>query len=426
METSKIKDYLKSDDIQKVKEALYFLFDNHSYDEEIVILISKLVTSKDRGIQNLAIDCLSQLPLEFQLIASNCIAPLVASDNIEYRNIASDILVKYNDVCYDALIPFLSHPIDDVRQFTLDIWGNIGSTKNWKIVHSLLNDPNKNVVISAIMALGNIKVPDVIDDLIKKYEEDDEYKPFVLNSLGKIGGEKAKEFILNVISNESDQLLQLAAIDAIGYFDASIEFLDYLLSKLPLVPRQVQPYFLKAICKIGKLYCEIRKFPQELREIARESLKQEDLEIRRAALTALGNSYDIFDVDCLIQELLRFDLENIEIIFQNIIHNSSLEVLSDFLEKLTYQKDNGEIFASLLEFFFREWDAIQESKKIVIINSILSFSEELPDSILFDFCDWYNYKEPEVLRTVFFKLYQTQSFVNKAKLEEIGAKYDLL
>ncbi len=426
MELKEIKENLRSTNSLKVKETLYYLFDNPIYDEEIIGLVASLVTSLDRGIQSLAIDILFNFPDEFKAEASKNIVPLVASESIEHRNIASDILTKFSDVCYESLVPYLSHPIADVRQFALDIWGNIGSKKNWEIVHSLLNDPNKNVVISAIMALGNIKIEEAVPDLIKKYEEDYEYKPFVLNSLGKIPTEVSKEFVLNVVNNEQDELLQLAAIDSIGYFEASEELLDFLLSKLPTVPKQVQPYFLKATCKIGKEYCHNRTFPKELREIARESLKQEDLEIRKAALKALGSSYDFLDVDFLILELLRFDPENVELIFQNIVHHSSIEILSDFIEKLTYQKDNGEIFSYLLEFFFREWDLMQESTKMVLMDSILSLSEELPESILSDFCDWFSYREAGLFRSVFNKLLQSSTFVSKNKLEEIGTRYELL
>lgn len=425
MEIQTIKDYLRSSDISKIKEALYYLFDNKTYDNEIVELVSSLITNLNRGVQSLAIDCLTQIPLEFRAEASKYIVPLIASDNIEYRNIAADILMKYGDISYEFLIPYLSHPVADVRQFALDIWGNIGSKKDWQIIHSLLNDTNKNVVVSAIMALGNIKVEEVVDDLIKKYEEDDEYKPFVLNSLGKIGGEKAKEFVLDVVNNEQDQLIQLAAIDSIGYFQASEEFLDYLLAKLPNVPKQVQPYFLKATCHIGKSFCGVRSFPKELREIAREALKQEDIEIRKAALSALGNIYEPLDVDCLILELFRFDMDNVELIFHNILHNSSTDVLSEFLEKLTFQKDNGEIFATMLEFVFREWDTLSEDKKITMMSSVLNLSEELPESILGDFCDWFAYREPEVFRNVFQKVYEQPTFSRKDKLEEIGSKYEL-
>ncbi|MFN3781726.1 MAG: HEAT repeat domain-containing protein, partial [Candidatus Kapaibacteriota bacterium] len=147
MEPKEIKEYLESNDVRQVKDALYFLFDYKTYDSNIVKLVTDLVTSNNRGVQSLAIDCLKNLPDEFRELASSHLVKLIESDNIEYRNIASDILSKYGDVCYDYLKPYLHHPIADVRQFALDIWGNIASKKDWNIVRNMLNDTNKNVVI---------------------------------------------------------------------------------------------------------------------------------------------------------------------------------------------------------------------------------------------------------------------------------------
>lgn len=425
MEPNEIKEYLESNDLGQIKDALYFLFDYRTYDSNIVKLVTDLITSNNRGVQSLAIDCLKSLPEEFIGQASAHLVKLIESDNIEYRNIASDILSKYGNVCYDYLKPYLQHPIADVRQFALDIWGNIASKKDWNIVRNLLYDSNKNVVISAIMALGNIRVGEVVDELISKYAEDDEYKPFVLNSLGKIGGEKAREFILDVIYHSDELLLQLAAIDSVGYLESSEELLDTLLAKLPNSPKQVQPYFLKAICNLCKKTHSLKKLPDEMRQIARDSLKENDIEIRRAALLALGDSYDILDVDSLIFELLRFDAENMELIFGNIIHNSSGDVFSDFIEKLTYQKDNGEIFSSLMEFLFRDWDLMYEEKKVLLISLILNLSEELPETVLFDFCDWFAYKELDTFKTIAKGIYDSSSFVSKSKIEEIASKYEL-
>ncbi|MEJ5286338.1 MAG: hypothetical protein CH6_2639 [Candidatus Kapaibacterium sp.] len=425
MDLNQIKHNLKSGDEFLIKDALYYLFDNKTYDEEIVQQVAGFLTAKNRGIQSLAIDCLKNVPEEFKIAASRYIAPLVASDNIEHRNIASDILLNYNDLCYDSLKPYLNHPSADVRQFALDIWGNIGSKKDWEIVFSMLNDENKNVVISAIMALGNIKVESVVDDLISKFKEDDEYKPFVLNSLGKIGGETARKFIVDVINNETDSLLQLAAIDALSYFDVDQYFVEYLLAKLIQSPKRIQPYFLKTICNLGKKYCKTFQRPLELKEIAREALKEEDPEIRKAAIFALGNSYEVLDVDSLIIEVCRFEPENIEIIFQNLVHNSSTEVLTDFIEKITFQKDNGEIFASLMDFFFREWDSMDQQKRIALMTTVLSLADELPDSLLNDFCDWFAYKERDTFQTILQNALKTSNQTTRGLLEELGSRFEL-
>jgi FOG: HEAT repeat len=426
MDTKQIKENLKSGDISKIKDALYYLFDNKTYDDEIVALVVSLVTSDDKGVQSLAIDCLANLPEEFRGEASKHLVPLIGSHNIEYRNIVSDILTKYDDVCYEHLKKFLLDPDADFRQFALDIWGAIGSKKDWGTVRYLLNDNNRNVVVSAIMALGNIKVPDVVDDLIKKYEEDDEYKPFVLNAVAKIGGEKAKKLISEALSNETDQLLQLAAIDSLAYIDGDEEFFDYLMSKLPTVPKQIQPYFLKGLCHLGKKYCDRKVIPDDLRYVARESLKESDPEVRKSALFALGGIYQSLDLDYLIIELFRFDPENVDLIFTNVLHNSPPEVLGDFLEKITFQKDNGELFSVLLEFVFREWNALKEPVKLVLMESILGLSDELPESVQNDFYDFFVYRDAELFKNVFENLLKSSKFVNREKLEEIGLRYELL
>ncbi len=426
MNINEIKEKLKSEESEKIKDALYFLFDNKTYDNEIVKYVASFVTSKNKGIQNLAIDCLMNIPDEFKGEASKYLVPLIGSQSIEYRNIVSDILTKYDDVCYEYLKEFLLDPDADFRQFALDIWGSIGSKKDWETVRFLLDDNNKNVVVSAIIALGNIKVPEVVDELISKYEEDDEYKPFVLNALAKIGGDKAKNFIIDVLNNSNDQLLQLAAIDSLSYLDGDEEFFEFLLTKLPTVPKQIQPYFLKSLCKLGEKYCIDKVIPSELRQIARESLKEEDPEIRKAALVALGNTYQSLDLDYLIFELFHFDQENIDFVLSNLLYNCSAEILSEFLEKIAFQKDNGEIFSILLEYFIREWEGLKEETKLVLIETILNLSEVLPEMILGYFCDFFAYRETDLFKKVFENLYRNPKFVRREKLEEIGYKYELL
>lgn len=426
MNLEKLKQGLKSGNIQKIKDVLYFLLDNPIYDDELVGLVASFLIAKDRGVRNLSIDCLMNIPDEFKTAASKHIAPLVASDDIEFRNIASDILVRYNEICYDYLRPFLTHPSSDVRQFVLDIWGNIGSPKDWAIVAKMLDDTNKNVVISAIIALGNIKIPDVVDLLIEKYNQDDEYKPFVLNSLGKIGGNNSLNFLRNIIKTEMDPLLQIAAIEAFSFIEADEGFVDELLKKLPTIDKAMQPYFLKSICNVAKKTCAKRLIPSELRPIALESLKEDDIEIRKAALIALGSSYEPLDVDFLILEAMRLEPETLEIIINNIMHNSDDNILADFIEKIVFSKDEAEIFPMLLEIFYRDWETISISKRMTLMSTILSLIDDMPESILNDFCDMFVFHDRELFAETIQKVKTDSIFANKEKLERIAQQYDLI
>ncbi|MFN3306244.1 MAG: hypothetical protein ACK42Z_03545 [Candidatus Kapaibacteriota bacterium] len=78
-----------------------------------------------------------------------------------------------------------------------------------------------------------------------------------------------------------------------------------------------------------------------------------------------------------------------------------------------------------MEFFFREWDIMSEEKKVLLISLILNLSEELPETVLFDFCDWFAYREPIIFKNIAKEIYDSSSFVSKAKIEEIASKYKL-
>lgn len=425
MNIEKLKKGLKSGENQKINDALYFILDNPLYDNELVEVVASLITSDDRGIRNLAIDCLLNIPDEFKAEASKYIVPFVESDNIEFRNIAADILVRYNDFCYDFLKKYLQHTNADVRQFSLDIWGNIGSRKDWEIVVKLLDDPSKNVVISAIIALGNIKLDEVVEILIEKYSLDDEYKPFVLNSLGKIGSPKATNFLKNVIRRESDPLLQIAAIEAFSSVDSDANFVNELLAKLPTIPKQMQPYYLKSICNVAKKTCQNRKIPQELRTIALEALKEDDLEIRKSALMALGKIYETFDVDYLIIEAFRLEPETIELIVSNIMQNSPDNVLADFIEKIVFMKDNADVFPILLDIFYKDWETFPLTKKLTLMTTILSLVEDFAESILNDFCDMFVFQDRELFVQSVRKVRASSIFANYQKLDDIVQIYGL-
>lgn len=423
MNISTLKKSLASGDLSKVKDTLYFLLDNPEYDNELVLLIFRFVLSDDRGIRNLAIDCLMNIPKQFKAEASKYIAPLVASDNIELRNIASDILVHYGEVSYEFLKPFLRDPNPDVRQFALDIWGNIGSKQEVDKVIEMLDDNNKNVVISAIIALSNIKPAEVVDLLIEKYNVEEDFKPFVLNALGKIGGEKSAKFLNTIIRNELDPLLQIAAIEAISNIGADEKFVNELLNKLPYVDKPLQSYYLKSICNVAKKTCPGKRIPNHLRTIALESLKEEDIDVRKAALFALGDSYEPVDLDYLVAESLRFEQMTLEIIINNIMQNSEDNILSEYIEKIVYVKNNAEVFPILFEVLYRDWQKYNFSKKITLMTTILSLVDDIPESILNDFCDLFAFFDKELFIQSIDKVRLNSIFANNEKLEEIIQQY---
>ncbi|MCX7880621.1 MAG: hypothetical protein N2517_08165 [Ignavibacteria bacterium] len=426
MTFSEIKGFLVSPETSTVKDALYYLLDQRTYDEDIVKLVAKFLTNPDKGIRDLAIDCLMTLPGEFKQTASQEIVHLIASQNIVLRNIVAEILTKYGDVCYDYLKPYLSHPNGEIRQFALDIWGNIGSQKDWVLVQNLLNDEDKNVVVSAIIALGNMRQIEVVNDLIVKFKADEEYIPFVLNALGKIGSESAKDFVLSLLNTETDQFIQFTAIDALSNFPVDSDFVDFLLEKLPNVPKQIQPYFLKVICNIGKRYCPGKRLPEHLREIARAALKEEELEIRQSALMALGKTYQPADIEFLVFELNRFEDSTTETIITNLMHSEDYNLISCFVEKIALQKDASDVFNFIFEVLFKGWEKFPRENRLNFMKSFLSLVDNFSEMVLTDYCDRFSRYDSNLFTDAFRKSYSELNFEGKSKLKEVGLRYGLL
>jgi len=62
---------------------------------------------------------------------------------------------------------------------------------------------------------------------------------------------------------------------------------------------------------------------------------------------------------------------------------------------------------------------------LVLMESILSLSDELPESVQNDFYDFFVYRDAELFKNVFENLLKSSKFVNREKLEEIGLRYEL-
>ncbi len=426
MTINELKVNLQSSNIRRIKEALYYLFDFKTYTNELAIIVSNLITSSDRGIQSLAVDCLLYLPEEFKETVSETVAPLIKHNDIVIRNIASDILSHYSDICYDYLKPLFNDCSPEVRCFALDVWGNIGSSKNWEIVAEMLNDTDKNVVISSIITLGNIGITDAVPKLIEKYYADDDFKPFVLNALGKIGGIESHDFLMRRLNSEADLFQLYVCIEALGRLSEDPSFIDFLLARLPRESKQMRPYILKAIFNVGARVFNGKKFPDTIREIARESLKEDELDIRKAALVAMGKVYDLQDIDYLTLEMSRLDTETKDLIVQNVMLNSPPEVVPDFIEKISLQKDSGLIFSNLIPFYARDWEKYSENHKLSLMESVLNLIDELPQNVINDCCDLFDFKSHNLFLQTFGYVKNNSIFVSGDKLEQIALKYELL
>ncbi len=309
------------------------------YDEGIVEALIFGLSDGDRGVKDICSRSLAGLPDELAYGASVLVAPLVTDPNIEIRNLASDILLRMGNVAQDAILPFLQHPDEQVRQFSCDIVGKIGDEKALPYLKSLLSDSATNCRISGIDAIGNLKLSAAVDSLIKIYGKEEDLMPFIIEAIGKISGPKAQTFLMNLIKTETDMFVQSASIDALALGGDDLSICYYLFDELPTAPVQMQTIILKTIYAIAYRLEQNLNLPIRLRYIAQKALFDDDENIRGAGLVALGDYYDISDIPGLMNEILARNTDSQHLIIYNLLLNSSERTVSEFFKELLEMPD---------------------------------------------------------------------------------------
>ena len=92
-------------------------------DREVIVAFAKGLTDADKGVRDicaLALERANNVPIP---IRAEAVAPLITKEDIEVRNLAGDVLLKFGAAAVDALYPYLSDPKEDNRKFACDIIG---------------------------------------------------------------------------------------------------------------------------------------------------------------------------------------------------------------------------------------------------------------------------------------------------------------
>ncbi len=287
----------------------------------------------DLGVKDFCTHALLNTPDEYKQIAAESVIKYIESDNIETRNLAGDILLKLGEHSVKPLLNFLDHPDYYVRQFSIDILGQIKDDSVTNYLVKFLDDPNQNVVISTIDALGNLKASNVLEELQILYDEQEEFRPVIIEAYRKIGGNDVEKKLLNILKSEEDIFLKINCIDALAFVGSDPSINLELINFLNEAPEEVHGIILKAIIAISfRTETEIN-LPDNFKNIAKKSLMDDDPDIRIAGLLALGNSYTEEDVSYLVNEVIQYNDDTQEIILSNLLKNSEPNVLEKFLRE---------------------------------------------------------------------------------------------
>ena len=171
----------------------------------------------DSGVKDICARALANAPEEKLSEVAIVMSPLIAHNDIEIRNLASDILLNIGIPAVEPLLSFLEDSSFEVRQFAVDILGKIAHPSALPYIYDLLGDPEIVVKTSAIEAIGNMRELDSFYTLAALYDEaNEDTKPVIIEAIGKIGGAEAQDFLINLLKVEEDIFIQTTCIDALA------------------------------------------------------------------------------------------------------------------------------------------------------------------------------------------------------------------
>ena len=353
------------------RQAADDLIAKQMINETSIKAFANALLDSDIGIRDISHRALIETPEEFKSICASAVAPYINTTEIELRNLAGEILTKIGATSVPILLPYLKSNDFDVRKFACDILGLIADESIVPYVTPLLSDTDKNVQLSAVETLGNLSAQSALDMLIMAYENFEEIKPSVIESIGKLGGDNSESYLLEQLENENDVFLQTTIIDALSYNAKSIDISYKLLSRMPNVNIEMQKIMLMTAFAIAFRLETNLLMPDELRYISHKGMLEEDENIMIASLISLGDTFRDEDVVSLLRVISKEKNELTQQIMYNLAVNSSANEITYFFEQFFAMEEEKQTQYDIFDFLSLFWNEIQLANKEAIIDSLL-------------------------------------------------------
>jgi len=353
------------------RQAVDDLIANQMINEISIKAFAQGLMDSDVGIRDICQRAILESPDELKIVSASAVAPYINTREIELRNLAGEALTKLGEASVQVLLPYLKSNDFDVRKFACDILGLIADDSISENVIPLLSDTDKNVQLSAVEALGNLRSEKALDHLVMVYENFDEIKPQVIEAIGKIGGDNSEAYLLEQLDKETEQFLQTTIIDALAFNAKDINISYKLLEKMKNSNVEMQKIMLMTSFAISFRLDEQLIMPDELRYVSHLGMLEDDMNIVMASLISLGDKYRNEDVKSLIQVIIKGQ-ENInKQIMYNLVVNSSPSEISYFFEQFFDYQDKSEFQSEFIDNITLFWREIPEENKSAIIESFL-------------------------------------------------------
>lgn len=282
-----IKKILDTNETEKIRTTVEN-FQLVEMPDKVVEYVSAKLLSDDNGVKDTITRILSH---NKNSNIPNYLVPYISSENISARNLAGEILLNRKNESIRAMLEYLPDANDDDQKFIIDILGLIGDPAPAdEIVSVLRYSRDENVILACVEALGNIRSAKGFDDLIGIYEQNELFRPTVIEAMGKIGSPECVNFI-NQNYYGTDELTKYSLIESLGEIGNEDSF-NMLINDIQYLENA---YKWVAIETIGKLE---EKFQLELpKDIALknsllETLENADLQYKKAAIRLISLFHD--------------------------------------------------------------------------------------------------------------------------------------
>ncbi|MCU0452441.1 MAG: HEAT repeat domain-containing protein [Bacteroidetes bacterium] len=235
---------------------------------------------------------------------ARALAPSIASRNIGTRNLASSLLMRLGQVAQAPLLPFVKDPNKDVRKFAIDILGEIMSTEATPWLVEALDDPDPNVVVSSLEAMGKIGDRAAVQPITEIFPRCTFAHTQIVETLGRLGGPRATIFLSELarMDNEHrflDDVTWYALAEALAVCgnEASLEPLRQRLSRSADTLRRMILHAIVLIAEHSDGHVDLGDWVEDLRR----SLAEDPIPVRLSAARAL----QAFEGEAITSDLAR-------------------------------------------------------------------------------------------------------------------------
>lgn len=329
-------------------------------------VIINMLQNSSKGVSNFLADFLinNKTPAVAEQLTQH-----ISSKDIVFRNTVGFILSKSEKMAVGALLNYISRTKNDNDiKFALDILSKIVDPRIEKpLIELVQQSKNNNIIISCIEVLGKNKSVNSINALTSLYNQDEVYKPFIIDAFGKIGSSRSLDFLIRQY-NKEDDFLKLGIIESLGEIGDEDTFF-FLLSILYELSGPITITLLESVYKLSKkfsfdipyedrikeaiLYTFLHGKPNNLRHAVNLLSVFDDPEIISASLELYGK-YPEFD----------------EVLYPKYLNNVSL-VLTIISKLTTPASENLHAHLMLIQSLIETFPNIKQEISIVALQRII-------------------------------------------------------